>query len=463
MPKYTRSALPSFAFWGIFISLAAAFLMGGSSRADVQSLALLNPMMILCTGIALLTLRVEHWREHKRFLIWFGSIYICVAFYYLPSPLKLMQFLQTDAGVDEIRNSSNLTTFGQLESSAFPSAWQSLIFLFTPMAVLLFALQLKRAELGLVRHFLVFVGALSAIICVLQLSGGTDNPLYLYSVTNNGSAVGFFANRNHSAVFLACLFPILAVFASDRTSYGLGGTTWYRYFALILTLILVPLILVTGSRAGMFAAVVGLIGGALLYIPHISSRDRSKNAKFIVPAVMLATIVCVVMITIFFSRAEAIERFFAETGYAKDRSDFWALSGQLFRQYYPFGFGPGSFSAAFQRDEPLSILDGVYLNRLHNDWLETALTFGILGIVWLLGASIYFVYRSFQLWILMDGTRSEVKIGRMSSVIIAILAVASVFDYPLRTPAIMSLMVLALLWFVRSPYQSSHYQKGQGD
>src|SRR3546814_18783044 len=47
-----------------------------------------------------------------------------------------------------------------------------------------------------------------------QVIGPRDGPLYLYEITNNGSAVGLFANRNHQAALLACLFPMLAVYAS---------------------------------------------------------------------------------------------------------------------------------------------------------------------------------------------------------------------------------------------------------
>jgi O-antigen ligase len=455
LPKYTHSALPSLPFWGLLVSLAAAFLMGGSSRTDVQSLALLNPLMISCVGVALLTFRLEHWRDNSGLLIWVGATVMFVALYFLPISLKFMQLLQTKAILGEVRASANLPMAGQFASFAPTSAWQSLIFLFTPMAVLLFALQLKRAEFELTLQFLIGVGAISAIICVIQLSGGINDPLYFYSITNNGSAVGLFANRNHSAVFLACLFPILAVFANGRRSNWFGAASRSRYIALLLTVVLLPLILVTGSRAGMFAAIVGLIGGALVYNPHGSSGGGSKTAKVIGPAVMVAIVLCVVLVTIYFSRAEAIERLFGEARSAKDRADFWALSGQIFQRYYPFGFGPGSFVAAFQVEESLSLLDDKYLNRLHNDWLETVLTFGIPGVVWILGVSVYYFYRSFQLWLRMDVNIPEVRIGRMASVLIAILAVSSVFDYPLRTPAMISLAALALHWFVRSPHKSS--------
>ena len=159
---------------------------------------------------------------------------------------------------------------------------------------------------------------------------------------------------------------------------------------------------------------------------------------------------CLVLATMYFSRAEAIERVFEDSGVVNGRADFWISSSKLFWRYFPLGFGPGSFVAAFQNEEPMALLSGAYLNRLHNDWLETALAFGAPGIILMLSAIIYYIRRTFVLWAHMDGIRSAVALGRMASVIFAILAIASISDYPLRTPAIAGFAALVLVWFVRA-------------
>ena len=165
---------------------------------------------------------------------------------------------------------------------------------------------------------------------------------------------------------------------------------------------------------------------------------------------MASVLLCLVFATIYFSRAEAIERVFAEPARAIDRAEFWASGIKLFWQYFPFGFGPGSFVQAFQRDEPLALLRSTYLNRLHNDWLEIALTFGVPGILLMLGAVALFVRRSYDLWFRMDGARSTVAVGRMASVIFIVLGIASMSDYPLRTPAMMGFAALVLIWFTEA-------------
>ena len=50
----------------------------------------------------------------------------------------------------------------------------------------------------------------------------------------------------------------------------------------------------------------------------------------------------------------------------------------------------------------------------------------------------------------MDNQRWAVALGRMASIVIAILALASVSDYPLRTPAMAGFGALVLVWFAHA-------------
>lgn len=423
--------------------------MGGSSRGDTQSLAVLNPTMILCCGAALLTVKKEHRQEKKWLFAWVAVIFVLNVFYLMPIQAQLEKFSHDTSELAAIRTAAN--TFGTTQTTAAPDAvWQSLFFLFAPLAVLLSAIQLNRDDLRHTLLIVILLGSISGILGVLQLAGSASGPLYLYRITNNGSAVGLFANRNHAAVFLACLFPMLAVFATRSRASDRKGKNTPKWLAMAIAVILVPLVLVTGSRSGMLAATVGLIGGALLYNSHFphNNAPNTKPASF--PIAAATILVGLVFATIYFSRAEAIERMFAEPARTIDRAEFWTSSLTLFWQYFPYGSGPGSFVQAFQKEEPLALLNGTYLNRLHNDWLETALTFGVPGILLMLGAVIFFVRRSFLLWFHMDGARSAVALGRMASVIFAILGIASMSDYPLRTPAMMGFAGLVLIWFTEA-------------
>lgn len=446
MPRLARISLPSRQLWGLLVPLAAVFAMGGSSRPDVQSLALLNPLMIALCGVALLFLRPEQLEGKKSLLAGFLIVILLVATYLLPISAQIVNFLGGTSDVATIRATADVSGMTRITSMAPAAAWQPLFFLFAPLAVLLAALQLNRDDLRLSVPLLIAAGATSGVMGVLQLAGSPTGPLYFYQITNSGSAVGLFANRNHAAVFLACLFPMLALFAARSEGASLGRNT-RQLIAMAVAIILIPLILVTGSRSGMLTAAVGLIGAVLLYVSHAPSYRGSIKAKSATPIWAVSILVCLVLVTVYFSRAEAIERIFAEDGGARDRADFWTSSLQLFWRYFPLGFGPGGFVSTFQMTEPLALLDGAYLNRLHNDWLETALTFGVPGILLMLAGVGYYLRRSFVLWMRMDGARSAVALGRMASIVIAILGIASMSDYPLRTPAMAGFAALVLVWF----------------
>ena len=266
LPKLEHMAAPSIPFWGLLIAFAVLFLTGGSSRGDEQSLAILNPAMIICCCAALLTLRREHWRERKWLLAIVGLVFILVLLYVVPTPTHLEDYSQGLSNAADIRVVANVSGSPQTLAIVQQAALQSLFFLFAPLAVILFAVQLERDDLRLALPLIIILGGISGIVGVLQLAGGASGPLYLYDTTNNGSAVGLFANRNHAAVFLACLFPMLAIFAAGSHGTPREGRNTRQLAATAIVIVLVPLILVTGSRSGMLAAIIGLMGGVLLYI-----------------------------------------------------------------------------------------------------------------------------------------------------------------------------------------------------
>ena len=397
----------------------------------------------------MITLSREHLQHNKSLLALTSIIFLTVTVY-VAHWAALAQNATTSTGTSAVLEASKLVDRSHNLAIGPPSVLQSFFFLFAPLVVLTLAIQLNRDELKRTLFLIISLATISGIFGVLQLAGSADGALYFYRITNSGSAVGLFANRNHAAVFLACAFPLLAAVAAMMHADRPRGWNFWRLLTVAIAIVFAPLILVTGSRSGMIAGIIGLFGGALLYTCHVRTRLQPQNIKSFAPFLAAATILGPVFATIYFSRAAALDRFFAEPNDANDRADFWISSVQMFWQYFPFGFGPGSFVPAFQVEEPLELLSGEYLNRLHNDWLEIVLTFGVPGIVLTLIGAVFYFHRSFMLWMRMDGTRTGVLLGRMASIIILILATASVSDYPLRTPAMAGFAALVLVWFAHA-------------
>jgi uncharacterized membrane protein YbaN (DUF454 family) len=70
------------------------------------------------------------------------------------------------------------------------------------------------------------------------------------------------------------------------------------------------------------------------------------------------------------------------------------------------------------------------------------------GIALIAVAALAYLRRSVRLWKEARARDRDVKIARMASVVIALMALASLTDYPVRTPIMMSVLALCCLWLV---------------
>ncbi|MCC5610830.1 O-antigen ligase family protein [Nostoc sp. CHAB 5834] len=329
------------------------------------------------------------------------------------------------------------------------NGWSGVIALAAPLAILVLAVQLDRRELHLLLIYILGIGILSAVFGLMQIIGGAESPFYLYRITNVGSAVGLFANRNHAAVFLASMFPLLATFASKKTSDA-SKRDIYQLAAVGAGAVFIVLILITGSRSGLILGVVGLSGAILLFQLRTVDRNRRRGSTALKMG-MSAWIgaLGVLTITAFavsLSRDEALDRIFNTSSADDSRTEFWTSAYNLIWQHMPFGSGNGSFVYLYQAIVPTELLKGNYANHVHNDFIEVMLSHGIPGAIFIVVGLFLFLRQSFRIWRLSQKDYQLVRFARMASISIAILLIGSVVDYPLRVPIIMVVFAVLVLW-----------------
>jgi hypothetical protein len=186
----------------------------------------------------------------------------------------------------------------------------SLVSLAVPLAVLLLASQLDRADLFRLVPVLIAIGAVSGLVGLLQAIGTHSRLLDPYGSGVDGGAGGLFANRNHAALMLAMLFPMLAAWL--RAERGDAARYKFKVWgALTMAAVLCPLILVTGSRSGLLLAGFGLISATVILGHGGSAGTRlpaPRHALKIVAA--LVGLIILGAATVYFSRAEAVVRLF---------------------------------------------------------------------------------------------------------------------------------------------------------
>ena len=129
-------------------------------------------------------------------------------------------------------------------------------------------------------------------------------------------------------------------------------------------------------------------------------------------------------------------------------------------RYWPTGSGIGTFERAYFIDEPDGLLGPTLMNHAHNDWLEVVITAGFGGLLLLLSAVAAFAWRAYRAASdRMQFTAEAAKTKRfvwLGLVVMALCALASVSDYPLRTPSLACVFVVAALWAdCRLPVQRS--------
>nr|WP_275950691.1 O-antigen ligase family protein [Croceibacterium selenioxidans] len=285
----------------------------------------------------------------------------------------------------------------------------------------------------------------STFLGLLQFSGGHFNHPFVNDIA--GSVSASFANRNHFALFAA-----IGCLLAPVWGFGEGNQIrWKGPVAIALLLLFALIILATGSRTGMLVGVLGIGLGLLNVRRKVVSELRKLRRPYAIAlvAVVIALLAATVILSITLGRAASFNRVVA-----LDVSDdlrrqalptVWAMT-----QYYlPFGSGLGTFDPVFRINEPDELLNVVYFNHVHNDWIEIVLDAGLAGLVLLIIAIGWWLWKGTGAWRLDS---SKCQLPRLGSAVLLLIFIASATDYPARTPMIMAVVVIAAIWLNR--YQS---------
>lgn len=310
----------------------------------------------------------------------------------------------------------------------------ALLSLSVPFAVLVLASQFdgvrQRRALGVV----LLLSFTSAAVGLLQATGAD---IVLYSRQATQDVAGLFVNRNHQAALLALIFPMAAVAISAGVGVGLPRKI-EAFAGASMCLVVVPLVLVTGSRTGLLVAGVSLV---LLFAFGLLPLKRVAIRPWVRYSAAFASVGALVWATIWASRDVAFMRLEDQT---EDlRWPVWQSIIDMLPHYLPWGTGVGSYVEAYQVLEPDNLLRPSFSNHAHNEVLETLFTAGIPGAVLILLAS---VFLAVAVWRGLRASGDTALFKRLGVLVIILLAIASISDYPVRTPILSAVFVLAAIW-----------------
>lgn len=449
--RYSRQA-PRSEGRGAALALFAALLVllaltGGYSRYDTGLLAILRPLLVVISAGFLLLPTGEMWRATRGPSLLLGVLATIIALQLAPLPPAVWTALPERAGYTQVA-----TWIGQPQPwrplTLVPVlTWNSLLALLPAAAMVIAFGRLKRRELRVGIIVLLGLGVASTLLGVVQIGSGVG---YFYRNASVGLPTGLFSNRNHQAVFLASLLPLLAIWAmypgknTDQATRFRIPVTTRRIAAGAGALLFIVTILISGSRTGLLLAVLNLGGAGWILLRALPSSGAGRRRAL--PLLALAGgLTILVGAAVYFGRGGGITRLAALDAGAEMRVRAWPVLQEIVAAYLPWGSGFGTFDPVFRIYEPDALLKPSFFNNAHNDLLELAITGGIPALLLLVALIAWIGWRGIgavRSW-RERGPSSSTSLPIAGAMMAATWLLASLSDYPLRTPFASALFAFA--------------------
>ncbi len=423
MPKITWKGQWDLVAIAALVLLAFSFAFGGASHSHALRLALVElaslPLLVLASGRLI---QSGLWREHRFALSLLAAVAAIPLIQLIPLPPAVWTGLP---GRDQMVLALELSGLqpGWAPLSVAPDrTWGSALALAPPAAFFLAVLSLSHIQRERLVQFCIAAAIVGILFGAAQLASGGDS-LYLWNWTGSGSVTGFFANRNHLASFLliALPFAIISGAATLRRRDQRTSALWFG--ALFAGLVVVALAAIR-SRAGitLFAPVMVI---SLLAAWIAAGRGRLGPGLLVLVGFIGAALTAVAVLAL----PPILARFDQDAPEA--RFERWPLIAEAAQTYLPLGSGIGSFDAVYRSVEPLEELDSTFFNQAHNEYLESWLEAGWLGIGVILAFLLWYLRRCWTAWKAPPSREGDLQ--RAASIGIGVLILHSVGDYPLRT------------------------------
>jgi O-antigen ligase len=410
----------------------AVTLAGGASRAGEPAQLVARLAAIVVLAATLWPLEFAALRKHRPLVLFALACVALPLAQLIPMPPALWAILPGHAAYAQIAGAT--ATEGWRPLSLTPDLTANAVqALLVPAAALLAALHLEAPDRKALAILIIAAAVASAMLGLAQLGIG-GNQLRLFEQSSEEAPVGLFANRNHQATFLACSLPLCAA-VLPRTDDPRARA--------VMAAMLVPaaltvgaVVLLTGSRMGMLALVVAVLGaGWILKARGLLRRPASRLA---VAAWCAGGLAIALIAGAVFLESGILDRFGGEHIAADIRGAALPSLVATAAAFFPTGAGFGGFDSVYRQFEPDALLSTIYLNQAHNEPLQLLIEGGIPALLLLLLFILWWA-RSAAAIVRGDGEASRRSLPRAAVVVTAVLMASSLVDYPLRTPLLAAL------------------------
>ena len=278
-----------------------------------------------------------------------------------------------------------------------------------------------------------------AVVGLLQRLDGTAKLLWIRDSYWNraDSTFGPYSYRSNGAQYLNLIWPVCVGFwwmlneaRRSLTGRPLKMGEGPHLILIPATVVMVLAISITLSRGGVLIAVInfGLI--FLLLVFHKRTR-WSTRVGFVVLGVAIAISAWFLGGDVIALRLKAIEK----EGWG-GRGEIWQNSKLIAEDFPVYGSGPGTFRSVYQmyRQEP----GQQWHAFLHDDWLETRITFGYVGF----GLVLLNLFLLLFAWFVPGKIEAPFVLPATVFIGLAGCLVHAKFDFPLQTYSILFTFIL---------------------
>jgi O-antigen ligase len=290
----------------------------------------------------------------------------------------------------------------------------------------------------------LIAGATAGVLLgILQVSSPNpqESPLYLYRISNFGVATGFFANSNHMASLLLVTIPFIAAIGATlrhRSNDVRMRSTGLAVASGALVLVVLGLVL-NRSLAGYGLGVPVLLASLTILFGLPAAWARGAFAVVALAGVTAIGLMWASPV------GSQMDRLGAASSVAS-RQVIATNSLTLAAEFAPVGSGLGTYSKLYPLTEDPTMIDRVFVNHAHNDYLELAVELGVPGVL---------IITLFLLWwgkvvIQMFRSPASDRFAVAGAVASAAILLHSLVDYPLRTAAISVVFSMTLALIIQS-------------
>jgi O-antigen ligase len=425
--------------------LSISLFLGGASAAGPAANALLQVAAVIVILWMVWRARAPFLPQEARPLAWIVLLFVALGLFSLvPLPVGLWTSLPFR---DEVAAGFRMigVTLPAIPLSLAPNTTvASLLSFLPPIAMFLLAVDLSSDERRQLALTLLGFAALSIIVGTFQLMGGPQSPLRPYAITNPNSPVGFFANANHQGTLILCALPFAGVLAArGATGRSRSRKTGSAIISLATALFIAIGAAISGSSAVYGLFLVAAFATLLIYFRDIGGRI-GRGWSIGAAAILLLFVAFAIRGPL---STEQLSSSLAED--PTSRRVIATTTVEAIERSFPVGTGLGSFSTVYRRFQDPNVVTGTFVNHAHNDYLEIALETGGAGLLLIFAFVAWWLVRTVAVW-RADGTGQAT--ARAGSIIVLIVLLHSIVDYPLRTAAIAVVIAMgcALLVPVRS-------------